>query len=158
VRLLVQRVSRAAVRVGERPVAKIGPGLLILVGVGRDSAPEEAPWLASKAANLRIFEDDEGKMNRSLLEAGGEALVVPQFTLYGDTRRGRRPSWAAAAAPDVAAGMVERFAGELEATGARVRRGAFQEHMEVELVNDGPVTILLEGPPKREPRQRFAWE
>jgi D-aminoacyl-tRNA deacylase len=158
VRLLVQRVSRAAVRVGERTVAEIGPGLLILVGVGRDSAPEEASWLASKAANLRIFEDDQGKMNRSLLEAGGEALVVPQFTLYGDTRRGRRPSWAAAAAPDVAAGMVERFAGELEDTGARVRRGAFQEHMEVELVNDGPVTILLEGPPKREPRQRFAWE
>jgi D-tyrosyl-tRNA(Tyr) deacylase len=124
-------------------VAEIGPGLLILVGVGRDSAPEDASGLASKAANLRIFEDGRGKMNRSLVEVGGEALVVPQFTLYGDTRRGRRPSWAAAAAPDVAAVMVERFAAELEATGIPVRRGAFQEHMEVELVNDGPVTIVL---------------
>ncbi len=143
---------------GERTVAEIGPGVLILVGVGQDSVPEEVPGLASKAANLRIFEDDQGKMNRSLLEVGGEALVVPQFTLYGDTRRGRRPSWAAAAPPDAAAGLVERFAGELEAAGVPVRQGAFQEHMQVELVNDGPVTILLEGPSKMELRKRFAWE
>jgi D-aminoacyl-tRNA deacylase len=139
-------------------VAEIGPGLLILVGVGQDSVEQEIAWLANKAVNLRIFEDDEGKMNRSLLETGGEVLVVPQFTLYGDTRRGRRPSWAAAATPDVAAGFVERFAAELEALGAPVRRGAFQEHMEVELVNDGPVTLLLEGPRKMELRGRFAWE
>jgi D-tyrosyl-tRNA(Tyr) deacylase len=158
VRLVVQRVARAAVRVGDRTVAEIGPGLLILVGVGHDSIPEEVYGLASKAANLRIFEDDRGKMNRSLLEVGGEALVVPQFTLYGDTRRGRRPSWAAAAPPDVAADLVERFVGELEAAGVTVRRGAFQEHMQVELVNDGPVTILLEGPSKMELRKRFAWE
>ena len=128
------------------------------MGVGQDSVPEEVPGLASKAANLRIFEDDQSKMNRSLLEVGGEALVVPQFTLYGDTRRGRRPSWAAAAAPEVAAELVDRFAGELEATGVAVRRGAFQEYMQVELVNDGPVTILLEGPSKMELRKRFAWE
>jgi D-aminoacyl-tRNA deacylase len=158
VRLLIQRVSRAAVRIGERTVAEIGPGLLILVGVGQDSVPEEIPRLASKAANLRIFEDGQGKMNRSLLEVGAEALVVPQFTLYGDTRRGRRPSWAAAAPPDEAADMVERFAAELEATGVPVRQGAFREHMQVELVNDGPVTILLEGPSKMELRDRFAWE
>ena len=157
-RLVVQRVSRAAVRVEGRTVAEIGPGLLILVGVGDDSVPEEVPWLAAKVANLRIFEDDAGKMNRSLLDVGGEALVVPQFTLYGDARRGRRPSWADAAPPDVAARFVERFARELEAAGARVGQGAFQEHMEVELVNDGPVTLLLEGPRKTELRGRFAGE
>jgi D-tyrosyl-tRNA(Tyr) deacylase len=158
VRLVVQRVSRAAVRVEDRTVAQIGPGLLILVGVGRDSAQPEIGWLATKVVNLRIFEDDQGKMNRSLLEVGGEVLVVPQFTLYGDTRRGRRPSWTEAASPEVAAEFVERFAGELEALGAPVHRGAFQEHMKVELVNDGPVTILLEGPPKMELRGRFAGE
>jgi D-tyrosyl-tRNA(Tyr) deacylase len=158
VRLVIQRVSRAAVRVDGREVAEIGPGLLILVGVGGDSVPEEVPRLAAKVASLRIFEDNAGKMNRSLLDAGVEALVVPQFTLYGDARRGRRPSWAGAAPPDVAAEFVERFARELEAAGARVQRGAFQEHMEVELINDGPVTMLLEGQPKMELRQRFAWE
>jgi D-aminoacyl-tRNA deacylase len=148
VRLVLQRVSRAAVRVQGRTVAQIGPGLLILIGVGQDSADRDVAWLANKVVNLRIFGDDQGKMNRSLLEAGGEILVVPQFTLYGDPRRGRRPSWADAAPPDVAAHLVGRFAGELEAAGARVRRGAFQEHMEVELVNDGPVTMVLEGPPR----------
>jgi D-tyrosyl-tRNA(Tyr) deacylase len=157
VRLVIQRVSRAAVRVEGRTVAEIGPGLLILVGVGQDSVSEEIPWLATKVVNLRIFQDDLGKMNRSLHEAGGDILLVPQFTLYGDSRRGRRPSWAAAAPPEAAAEMVERFARELEGAGARVERGAFQEHMEVELVNEGPVTILLEAP-KMELRQRFAWE
>ncbi len=147
-RLVVQRVSRAAVRVEGRTVAEIGPGLLILVGVGNEAAPEEISRLAAKVVNLRIFEDDAGKMNRSLLDIGGEALVVPQFTLYGDVRRGRRPSWADAAPPDVAAEVVDRFARDLEAAGARVRQGAFQEHMEVELVNDGPVTMFLEGPRK----------
>jgi D-tyrosyl-tRNA(Tyr) deacylase len=158
VRLVLQRVTRAAVRVGDRTVAEIGPGLLILVGVGQDTVPEDVRWLASKGSNLRIFQDDQGKMNRSVLDVGGEVLVVPQFTLYGDTRRGRRPSWTEAAAPEVAADMVELFATQLEALGVRVRRGAFHEHMQVELVNDGPVTILLEGPSKGELRQRFAWE
>jgi D-tyrosyl-tRNA(Tyr) deacylase len=158
VRLVVQRVSRAAVRVEGRTVAEIGPGLLLLVGVGQDSVEQEIPWLAAKVANLRVFEDRDGRMNRSLLEVAGAALVVPQFTLYGDVRKGRRPSWAAAAAPEVAEGFVERFAGELEAAGVTVARGAFQRHMEVELVNDGPVTILLEGKPTIELRGRFAWE
>jgi D-tyrosyl-tRNA(Tyr) deacylase len=147
VRLVIQRVSRAAVRVGGDPVAEIGPGLLILVGVGLRDRPDEVEWLARKTANLRIFEDDRGKMNRSVQETGGEVLVVPQFTLYGDTRKGRRPSWAEAAPPEAARDRVEAFAAALQGEGVPVRRGAFQEHMEVELVNDGPVTILLDGPP-----------
>jgi len=144
VRLAIQRVSRAAVRVGDRTVGEIGPGLLILVGVGKDDRPEEATWLAEKLAHLRIFEDDHGRMNRSVLDAGGEVLVVPEFTLYGDAGKGRRPSWDAAAPPEVARERVEAFAAAVESHGVPVRRGAFQEHMEVELVNDGPVTILLD--------------
>jgi D-tyrosyl-tRNA(Tyr) deacylase len=145
VRVVVQRVSRAAVRVGGITVAEIGPGLLVLCGVGANDAPAEAGYLARKVHELRIFEDDEGKMNRSLSDVRGEVLIVPQFTLYGDTSRGRRPSWIEAAAPEVARERVETFALSLEARGARVRRGAFREHMEVELVNDGPVTLILEG-------------
>jgi D-aminoacyl-tRNA deacylase len=145
VRLVVQRVSRASVRVGEQTVAEIGPGLLVLAGVGRDEDPSEAEWLAGKVFNLRIFEDDDGKMNRSVSDVSGEILVVPQFTLYGDARKGRRPSWASAAPPDVAEERVEALASALEGLGARVQRGAFQEHMQVEMVNDGPVTIVLEG-------------
>jgi D-aminoacyl-tRNA deacylase len=125
-------------------MAEIGPGLLVLVGVGQDDGPDEAEWLAGKVFHLRIFEDADGKMNRSVAEGGGQILVVPQFTLYGDARRGRRPSWAAAAPPELAQREVDGFAGALEALGADVRRGSFREHMEVELVNDGPVTILLE--------------
>lgn len=145
-RLLVQRVSRASVRVSGRAVADIGPGLLILVGVGVDEDDGEPEWLARKVFHLRIFEDDDGKMNRSLEDVEGEALVVPQFTLYGDASRGRRPSWGRAAPPEVAEVRLVEFADALEALGARVRRGAFREHMEVELVNDGPVTLLLEPP------------
>lgn len=126
-------------------VASIGRGFLLLVGVGLDAIPGEEDRLAAKAFHLRVFEDGEGKMNLSLADVGGEVLVVPQFTLYGDWRRGRRPSWAAAAPPDVAAERVEAFARALERLGARVARGAFQEHMEVDLVNDGPVTLVLDG-------------
>ena len=144
-RLVVQRVSRASVTVGDRPVAEIGPGLLILAGIGVDDRPEEPVQLARKVANLRIFEDADGKMNLSVSDAGGRILVVPQFTLYGDTTKGRRPSWAKAAPPDVAAPRVEAFAAELEALGVGVERGAFREHMRVDLVNDGPVTIVMEG-------------
>jgi len=127
-------------------VADIGRGLLVLVGVGgEDGSPEAIEWLAGKVHHLRVFEDDGGKMNRSLTDVGGEVLVVPNFTLYGDSRKGRRPSWDAAAPPDRAAELVEAFALALEALGTPVRRGAFREHMEVELVNDGPVTLLLEG-------------
>ena len=145
-RLVIQRVSRAGVRVAGETVAEIGPGLLVLVGVGQGDGGSAAEWSAGRVFHLRIFEDEDGKMNRSVGETGGEILVVPQFTLYGDARKGRRPSWAAAAPPDHAERQVEAFARELESLGAAVKRGAFREHMEVELVNDGPVTIVLESP------------
>jgi D-aminoacyl-tRNA deacylase len=146
-RLVLQRVSRASVTVDDRLVSEIGPGLLILVGVGAAEADPAASAvrLAEKVLNLRVFEDADEKMNRSLAETGGEALVVSQFTLYADTRKGRRPSWTDAAAPEVAEPAVEAFARALEAVGVRVGRGVFGAHMRVELVNDGPVTILLEG-------------
>ncbi len=143
-RVVLQRVVRATVRVGGETVAEIGPGLVLLVGVGGDDAFGEYDRLAEKVFNLRVFEDDRGKMNRSLSDAGGEILVVPQFTLYGDVRKGRRPSWAKAAPPEVAADRVEAFARALEARGAAVKRGAFREHMQVELVNDGPVTLMID--------------
>jgi D-aminoacyl-tRNA deacylase len=144
VRILLQRVARAAVRARGETVAEIGPGLLLLVGVGLQDAFGEYDRLAEKVFNLRVFEDPEGKMNRSLSDVGGEILVVPQFTLYGSVRRGRRPSWDGAAPPEIAADRVEAFARALEARGAIVRRGAFREHMEVELVNDGPVTLWID--------------
>jgi D-tyrosyl-tRNA(Tyr) deacylase len=144
VRVLLQRVSRASVNVRDELVAAIGPGLLLLVGVGRNDGFGEYDRLAHKVFHLRVFEDDAGKMNRSLSDVGGEVLVVPQFTLFGDVRRGRRPSWDGAAPPDVAADRVEAFARALEALGAKVRRGAFREHMTVELVNDGPVTLWID--------------
>jgi D-tyrosyl-tRNA(Tyr) deacylase len=144
VRLVVQRVTRAAVRVRGEMVAEIGTGFLVLVGVGRSEDQGSVEWLAGRVAHLRVFEDAEGKMNRSIDEVGGEVLVVPQFTLYGDTSRGRRPSWIGAAPPEEARVWVERLALAVEDQGVQVRRGSFQEHMEVELVNDGPVTILLE--------------
>jgi D-aminoacyl-tRNA deacylase len=143
-RIVLQRVARASVRVGDELVAEIGPGLLLLVGVGMHDAFGEYDRLADKVLHLRVFEDGEGRMNRSVADVGGQVLVVPQFTLYGDLRRGRRPSWDAAAPPDVAAGRVEAFARALEARGADVRRGAFREHMAVELVNDGPVTLWID--------------
>jgi len=144
-RIVLQRVSRAAVRVRGGTVAEIGKGFLLLVGVGRDDAFGQYDRLAEKVIHMRVFEDEAGKMNLSLADVGGEVLVVPQFTLYGDVRKGRRPSWADAAPPEVAEGRVEAFARTLEARGATVKRGAFREHMEVELVNDGPVTIWIDG-------------
>ena len=143
-RVLLQRVSGASVTVGDDLVAQIGPGLLLLVGVGRDDGFGAYDRLAEKIFNLRVFEDEAGKMNRSLSEAGGEILVVPQFTLYGDVRKGRRPSWDGAAPPEIAADRVEAFARALESRGATVRRGAFREHMRVQLVNDGPVTLWID--------------
>jgi D-tyrosyl-tRNA(Tyr) deacylase len=143
-RILLQRVTRASVHVRGELVSEIGRGLLLLVGIGKDDAFGEYDRLAEKVLHLRVFEDADGRMNRSLLDVGGQVLVVPQFTLYGDVRRGRRPSWDAAAPPDVAADRVEAFARALEARGADVRRGAFREHMAVELVNDGPVTIWID--------------
>jgi D-tyrosyl-tRNA(Tyr) deacylase len=144
-RIVLQRVSRAAVRVRGGTVAEIGKGFLLLVGVGGDDAFGQYDRLAEKVVHLRVFEDQAGKMNLSLADVGGEILVVPQFTLYGDVRKGRRPSWAGAAPPEVAQDRVEAFARALEARGASVKRGAFREHMEVDLVNDGPVTIWIDG-------------
>lgn len=142
-RILLQRVSRASVAVRGELVSQIGPGLLLFVGVGKDDGFGEYDRLAEKVFHLRVFEDEQGKMNRSLSEVGGEVLVVPQFTLYGEVRKGRRPSWDGAAPPEIAEDRVEAFAKALEGRGATVRRGAFREHMQVELVNDGPVTITL---------------
>lgn len=143
-RILLQRVSRAAVAVRGELVSRIGPGLLLFVGVGKDDGFGEYDRLAEKVFHLRVFEDEQGKMNRSLSEVDGEVLVVPQFTLYGDVQKGRRPSWDGAAPPEIAEDRVEAFARALEARGAIVRRGAFREHMKVELVNDGPVTLWID--------------
>ncbi|OGO64056.1 MAG: D-tyrosyl-tRNA(Tyr) deacylase [Chloroflexi bacterium RBG_19FT_COMBO_55_16] len=143
-RTLIQRVSRAVVTVDGRRVAEIGPGMVILVGVGPGDGEQQARYLAEKIANLRIFEDEAGKINRSLLEMGGAALVVSQFTLYADTRKGRRPSFTDAAPPEIAGPLVERFAALLEEQGVPTRTGEFGAHMLVEIANDGPVTIWME--------------
>jgi D-tyrosyl-tRNA(Tyr) deacylase len=144
VRVVLQRVARASVTVDGKRVSAIGIGYLLLVGIGAEDGPDEADKLAEKIVNLRVFADAEGKMNLALADVDGEALVVSQFTLYGDVRKGRRPSWIAAAEPPVAAARVEEFAGALEARGVRVGRGIFGAHMDVELLNDGPVTLLLD--------------
>jgi D-tyrosyl-tRNA(Tyr) deacylase len=143
-RAVVQRVSRAQVRVEGEVKGAVGRGLVVLLGVGRNDSADAAAYLADKVANLRIFEDGQGRMNRSLLETGGEALVVSQFTLYGDVRKGRRPAFDQAAPPEQAVPLYEQFVRELIARGIRVSTGVFQAHMELELVNDGPVTILLD--------------
>jgi D-tyrosyl-tRNA(Tyr) deacylase len=143
-RVVLQRVSRARVAVDGREVSAIGTGFLLLVGVGRGDPPEQAQRLADKVAGLRVFADADHKMNLALADVGGEVLVVSQFTLYGDLRRGRRPSWTDAEDPAVAEERVEAFARALEARGLRVARGEFGAHMEVELVNDGPVTLLVD--------------
>jgi D-aminoacyl-tRNA deacylase len=147
-RAVIQRVSRARVTVDSRVAGEIQTGMLILLGVGRDDTPEAAAYLAEKIANLRVFADDAGKMNRSLVEISGSALVVSQFTLYGDTRGGRRPSYIQAAPPEDANQLYEEFVRCLRSFGVRVETGVFQAHMEVELVNDGPVTILLDSEKK----------
>jgi D-aminoacyl-tRNA deacylase len=143
-RAVVQRVSRARVTVEERVTGEIGAGLMVLLGVGREDSPAVAASLADKVANLRIFEDDQGKMNRSLLDVKGAALVVSQFTLYGDARGQRRPSFISAAPPERAAALYEEFNKALRGLGITVATGIFQAMMSVELVNEGPVTILLD--------------
>jgi D-tyrosyl-tRNA(Tyr) deacylase len=143
-RAVVQRVSRARVTVEERVTGEIGAGLMVLLGVGREDSPAVAASLAEKVANLRIFEDEQGKMNRSLLDVKGAALVVSQFTLYGDARGQRRPSFISAARPEQAAALYEEFNNALLALGVTVATGVFQTMMSVELVNEGPVTILLD--------------
>ena len=142
-RAVLQRVQKAGVAVEDKQVASIGKGLVILLGIGPEDDREKAKQLAGQIARLRIFEDDQGKMNLSLLDIGGEALVVPQFTLYADTSRGHRPSFAGAAAPDQARGLVETFARLLAQEGVFTRQGRFGAHMLVSIYNDGPVTIHL---------------
>ena len=145
VRALLQRVSRAEVRVGDETIASIGPGLLILLGVGREDDDATAVALARRVTELRIFADDEGRTNRSILDIAGEALVVSQFTLYADTSRGRRPGFTNAADPAVATAIYQGFAEALRAAGvADVQTGSFGAEMAVELVNDGPFTIWLD--------------
>ncbi len=143
-RAVLQRVTRASVRVEGATVGEIAGGLLVLLGVAHDDGEADARYLLEKIVNLRIFDDAEGKMNLSLAEAGGALLVVSQFTLYGDARRGRRPSWSEAAAPEVAAPLYEWFVAEARRLLGRVETGSFRRMMEVELVNDGPVTLLLD--------------
>lgn len=144
-KIVVQRVQSGSVTVAGETVGAIGRGFVILVGVTHQDTEAEAAWLANKIAGLRVFEDDEGKMNRSLLDVGGGALVVSQFTLYGDTRKGRRPSFVDAAPPEIAEPLVERFAALLKEAGVQtVEMGIFGAHMHVDIQNDGPVTLIIE--------------
>ncbi|MFY9691666.1 MAG: D-aminoacyl-tRNA deacylase [Candidatus Acidiferrales bacterium] len=143
-RIVLQRVTRASVTVDARVTGEIGPGLVALVAVGREDSSATAAAMAEKIVNLRIFNDDQGKMNRSLLDMGGAILAVSQFTLYGDARGGRRPSFILAAPPDQGKALYEEFVAALRSLGVRVETGVFQAHMSVDLVNDGPVTILLD--------------
>jgi D-aminoacyl-tRNA deacylase len=144
-RAVCQRVSEARVRVGGETVGEIGPGLCVLLGVARGDGPGEAARLAGKVARLRIFEDDAGRFDRALLDVAGAALVVSQFTLLADTAKGNRPSFTDAAPPEEAEPLYERFCAELAGLGVPVARGVFGARMAVELVNDGPVTIVLDG-------------
>jgi D-aminoacyl-tRNA deacylase len=143
-RALLQRVSKASVSVNGQTISSIGKGLLILLGIGHGDGEEQAQFLSEKIANLRVFEDGQGKTNLSILDVKGEAIVVSQFTLYADTRKGRRPSFIDAALPDVAEPLVRRFAELLQGHGIPTQTGKFGAHMEVEIHNDGPVTIWLE--------------
>jgi len=143
-RAVVQRVLRGRVVVEGETVGEIGPGFVVLLGVSRDDTEADADYLAEKVAGLRVFEDEQGRMNRPLQDVGGAVLAVSQFTLYGDVRRGRRPGFDRAARPEQAEPLYQRFVEQLRARGLTVATGRFQTHMEVELVNDGPVTILVD--------------
>jgi D-tyrosyl-tRNA(Tyr) deacylase len=143
-RAVIQRVKEARVEVKGRTVGAIGPGLLVLLGVGKDDSEKDCDYLAGKVTHLRIFSDDRGLMNRSLLETGGAVLVVSQFTLWGDSRKGRRPSFVRAAEPDTARTLYEHFASLLRRNGLSVATGIFQEMMDVHLINEGPVTLILD--------------
>jgi D-tyrosyl-tRNA(Tyr) deacylase len=143
-RAVVQRVTRARVTVDEQVVGQVEQGLVVLLGIARDDSEVDADYLASKIASLRIFDDEEGKMNRSVMDISGGVLVVSQFTLYGDVRRGLRPSWIEAAAPEAAKPLYEYFIAQISKFAGEVACGSFRSMMQVALVNDGPVTILLD--------------
>jgi len=143
-RALLQRVSKASVTVDGEVAGAIGRGFVVLLGVTHDDGREEAAWLARKVAGLRVFEDEEGKMNLALADVGGSVLVISQFTLYGDARKGRRPSFTDAARPEQAEPLVEYFAAQLQARGLVVETGVFGAYMDVEIHNDGPVTLMIE--------------
>ena len=143
-RVVIQRVKSASVTVEGKVISEIHKGLLVFLGVAQEDTPTDVDYMANKIANLRIFEDDEGLMNLSILDVAGEALVVSQFTLYGDCRKGRRPSFIAAARPEKADPLYQAFMDEISRLGVSVKAGVFQAMMEVELINDGPVTILLD--------------
>ncbi len=153
-RAVVQRASRAHVRVGDDVIASIGPGLLVLVGVADGDDPADAHYLAAKIAHLRIMQDADGQMNRSVLESGGEVLLVSQFTLIADTRKGRRPSFTGAARPEAAQTLLQNLATEFGELGVPVRSGRFGANMDVELVNSGPVTIVLTSADRHTPRRQ----
>jgi len=143
-RAVIQRVSSASVTVDGEIIGEIGAGLLVFLGIHHDDGSRELTWMADKISNLRIFEDKEGKMNNSLLDTGGAMLVVSQFTLYGDCRKGRRPGYSAAAPPEFANALYENFITRIKETGIKTASGKFQAHMDVQLINDGPVTLLLD--------------
>ncbi len=143
-RAVVQRVSRASVSIEGRIVGEIGRGLLILLGITHDDTPERAAWLSEKIAGLRVFKGDDGKMNRDVTEAGGGALIVSQFTLYGDCRKGRRPSFIDAAPPTIAIPLYEAFINGMKAQGVPVATGQFGADMQIDLINDGPVTLVID--------------
>lgn len=143
-RAVIQRVKEASVRVADQEVGRIDHGILVLLGVGHKDAPKDAQYMADKVVHLRIFADEQGKMNRSLLDVGGGLLAVSQFTLWGDCRKGRRPSFVAAAEPTKAEALYEAFINHARSLGVTVASGRFQEMMEVSLINDGPVTLLLD--------------
>lgn len=147
-RSVVQRVKRASVTVNGQTVGQINTGLLVLLAVGQGDSSNDLTWMVEKLVGLRIFEDEEGKMNRSILDMGGEFLVVSQFTLYGDCRKGKRPSFSSAAPPEQAKEMFEKSVEGIRSYGLKVETGIFQAEMDVELINDGPVTILLDSEKK----------
>ena len=143
-RVVLQRVVSAHVRVADAEVGRIGRGLLVYVGVGKEDGSEDVDYMAGKIRDIRVFDDDDGRMNRSVVEAGGELLIVSQCTLYGDCRRGRRPSFESAARPEEARPLYDELVTKLRASGLKVKTGQFQAMMAVELVNDGPVTLVVE--------------
>ncbi|CAI7997529.1 D-aminoacyl-tRNA deacylase [Geodia barretti] len=152
-RALIQRVAQAAVTVNDREVGRVGPGLVVLLGVSADDTETDAKYLVEKTVNLRIFADDQNRFNLSALDTGAELLVVSQFTLYGDTRKGRRPDFTKAAPPDQAQRLYEHTVGLFRDAGLTVATGVFQEHMQVSLQNDGPVTLMLDSADRHRPRR-----